>query len=306
MTHYSKARKSTFFIRKVLILLGIVIGIYILFLGIKYLFYTNFYLECPQTVDVHPNKKRIFLQINLTNKNEINDLSFYFYETSRIYILKFDGQDWVKLYFKKEPYIQLKYLPRLIKTPINYCRLIEEINSITGIPINDFIIFNNNKLSRTNLKPIELAYFYITQKLHKKQSLTVTPTLKAQLPDSTPVRLISYEDIQKVTQPLLQDETLLQEGIFVEVYNATQKPGYATLWARRLKTLGINILRAGNSPYFPEYADFDVLLFRKDSTTKSKTYSTIKMLLKGKKIIETNQRPQLLLTTGDIVIILLK
>jgi len=234
----------------------------------------------------------------------VDEVVIYIKSQSGSYKLKITGDQWLRIYFGQVRTVQVKYLLRLDDNAqqADLCKITRILEYSTGIPFENIYYFKDGKYYSSS--PIRLLYWIILDKAHKVTQLKIKPKDKFTLEDGSQVDVLTYSDIFDKVKNILSLEEVQKEGIFVEIYNATDKAGYATYWARRLKTLGFLISRAGNYPQLD--VSQDMYVYISPSVQESTTAKTLKSLLKNKNVYWADKRPKYLLTTSEIVIILLR
>jgi hypothetical protein len=125
------------------------------------------------------------------------------------------------------------------------------------------------------------------------------------LVDGTSVPVITYSAFKEQFPTFFRIDEVSQEQVFVEVYNVTSIDGYASIIAKKWSMLGIEVSRVNNATY-PEATDASAIIYVKSIDQFPRTMALIKSSLPQGKIELKIGRPTHMVTTGDIVVFLLK
>jgi|GEM_PF-1913389 len=218
--------------------------------------------------------------------------------------------EWVRVYFSDNfPYSQVSELMRLsaIETgKTNYCWFAEQLSLLTGVPL-EFIVFRTS-----GIPVVSTLRFSDYIQLAGQYGGTNTNRLKSDqiplqvLPDLSKVPVITFTAFREQYPNLFKIQEATNEQAFVEVYNSSPISGYASLVAHKLTMLGIEVSRVGNAAYETEN-DADAILFIRSSEQYQKTVQLVISSLPSGGIVDIQiGRPEGIVTTGDIVVILLK
>lgn len=223
--------------------------------------------------------------------------------------LTLEGKDWIAVYFSNNfsfsQIQELIHLSKLEKNSIDYCYLIEQISLTTGVPM-EYIIVNDpaagisSTLSLRNIQQV-LAQIDAGQTTILKHTLLPLFVLD----DGSKVPVITYSAVREQIPNFFKIDEVAQEQAFVEVYNVTNIDGYASIISRKWAMLGIDISRVGNAQH-PAANDANAIIYVKDPEQFKRTIAMIKSSFPPGKVVITSGRPTNVVTTGDIVVFLLK
>ncbi len=200
---------------------------------------------------------------------------------------------------------ELLRFSKLEKNAIDYCFLLEQLSLTTGLPV-EYIIVNDKEtgvISTLPLREIRRIIKQVTEgkKLAFKQNLLP----EYRLSDGSSAKVITYAAMKEQFPNFFKIPEIAQEQAFVEVYNSTNIDGYASIISRKWSMLGIEISRVGNSSH-EQLSDAVAVVYVKDASKYQRTLAMIKSSLIGGKVIVKEGRPSNVVTTGDIVVFLLK
>jgi len=221
------------------------------------------------------------------------------------------GKDnWVRVYFSENfPNSQVSELLRLseIETgKVNYCWMAEQLSLLTGVPL-EFMVFKNGSIptvSTLRFSDYLQLYGQFSQGAQKELNTSlVDPQL---LPDERKVPVITFSSFQNQYPSLFKISEVRNEQAFVEVYNSSPVSGYASLVAHKLTMLGIEVSRIGNASY-ETTGNEGAIVYVKNVNQYQKTLQLVLSSLPiGSEVKTISERPAGIVTTGDIVVILLK
>jgi hypothetical protein len=223
--------------------------------------------------------------------------------------IKISGKDWFIVYFSNNftftPVSEFLRLSKLEHGKLDYCYLMEQLSLTSGVPI-EFVIVDDaitglsSTLSLTATR--EMLRAVNNGKTYEfRQSLL--PLYSS--PDGSSIPVVTYGAFQEQFPDFFKIEEVAQEQAFVEVYNATQISGYASIIGKKLSMLGIDVSRV-NNVQFSEETTAVAVIYIKDDKQYNRTMSLIKSSLPEGEVIVRVGRPPNLVTTGDIVVFLLK
>jgi len=220
-----------------------------------------------------------------------------------------EKKDWVAVYFSQNftstQIGEFLRLSRLEKGKVDYCYVLEQISLTSGVPI-EFVIVEDSKkgVSATvSIADAQIILDEIEKQSPKKFNRKLLPLLT--LDDGSRVVAIIYESFKEQFPTFFELEGVSQEQAFVEVYNSTPIDGYASILSRKWSMLGIDISRIGNAAHEKE-GDADAVLYVKNEQLYSRTLAMIKGSFPEGKVVVKQGRPSNVMTTGDIVVFLLK
>lgn len=223
--------------------------------------------------------------------------------------IELEKKDWVAVYFSNgftsTQIGEMLRLSRLEKGIIDYCYLLEQISLTSGVPI-EYAIVDDSKEGVSATVSIAEANSILTAlstQESKKFNRALLPFRT--LDDGTKVAAVTFEAFKEQFPTFFELEGVSQEQAFVEVYNSTDIDGYASLLSRKWVMLGIDISRVGNSVHAPE-GDANAVLYVKDEQLYSRTLAIIKSSFPEGGVVIKQGRPSNVMTTGDIVVFLLK
>ena len=237
----------------------------------------------------------------------VENLEYHIVKEKEIYRAKLDPTKWIILSHSNVPAIQVKALARLLyKEPYNPCNFSKLAVSVTGVPLTGFLVKKDNRLISTSLSLKEYLLWRFLEKTAPIKELKIEASKKITLPTEEEVLAYAYTDFLEALGPLFKNDKIAQEGLFVEIYNASSKPGYATFWSKILRMYGVNVIRVGNASLPDQYNSYDLFIFAEEKANSTVTLRVIKELYKTRNIYWSSKRPPFLLTSADIVIILIR
>lgn len=157
------------------------------------------------------------------------------------------------------------------------------------------------KQAKTNFTWFDLARIFfqirsLNQSQIKRINLQETGVLEAKkMPDESIIFQPDYFKIDKLSQEIFSDKTILNEELTVTVLNGSQKRGLAENISRLVKNLGAELINSGDAP--KEYLKSTIFYRNKDLKQKY----TFKRLIKIFPMAETKEDNKI---EGDIVFIL--
>ena len=220
-----------------------------------------------------------------------------------------EKKDWVAVYFSQNftstQIGEFLRLSRLEKGKVDYCYVLEQISFTSGVPIEYVIVEDSIKgVSATvSIAEAQSLLAELDRSKPKKFNHTLLPSRF--LDDGTRVVAITYESFKEQFPTFFELDGVSQEQAFVEVYNSTPIEGYASILSRKWTMLGIDISRVGNATHEKE-GDADAVLYVKNEQLYSRTLAMIKSSFPEGKVVVKQGRPSNVMTTGDIVVFLLK
>jgi hypothetical protein len=220
-----------------------------------------------------------------------------------------DQHDWLVVYFSNNftftPVSEFLRLSKLEKGEIDYCYLIDQLSLTSGVPV-EYVIVSDN-ISGLSSSVTLAQTNQILDETAKGTVLTFNTKLLPlyALADGSEASVVTYSAFREQFPNFFRIEEIAQEQAFVEVYNATTISGYASVIAKKWAMLGIEVSRVNNVAY-TETTDAVAVVYLKDATMYKRTLAIIKSSLPKGKIEIKQGRPPNLVTTGDIVVFLLK
>lgn len=218
--------------------------------------------------------------------------------------------NWVRVYFSdKFKYAQVNQLLRLStfetgKT--NYCWLAEQLSLLTGVPLEFMIVKDGAIPTVSNARFSDIID--ISGKFDKSKRNTVDlnfvdPQI---LEDGTRVSVLTFTAFQDQFPSIFKVQEVTNEQAFVEIYNSSTVTGYASLVSHKLTMLGIEVSRVGNSSSLDSETSGSIIYVRNKQQYTKTLELVISSLPVGTSFTVKEGRPPNLVTTGDIVVILLK
>lgn len=220
-----------------------------------------------------------------------------------------ERRDWVAVYFSNNfnstQIGEFLRLSKLEKGKFDYCYVLEQLTLTSGIPIEYVIVddYINGISSSISLAMTQDILQSIDSKKPKKFNKSLLPIRI--LDDGSKVALTTFDSFREQFPVFFNIDDIAQEQAFVEVYNATPIYGYASIFSRKWSMLGIDISRVGNATHELS-GDMLAVLYVKNEPQFSRTLATIKSSFPEGKVLVKQGRPSNLVTTGDIVVFLLK
>jgi hypothetical protein len=220
------------------------------------------------------------------------------------------SDNWVRVYFsEKFNYSQVSELIRLSQLEtgkVNYCWLSEQLSLLTGVPLEYMIVRENGIPVISNLKFFEIFQILGNFDKSDKRKIDLVFVPQEILEDGTKVNVLSFSSFRDQFPQLFKLQEVTNEQAFVEVYNSTPISGYASLVSHKLTMLGIEVSRVGNASYQGD-TGLDAVVYVRNREQYQKTIELIiSALPTGGKVEIKSGRPEGIVTTGDIVVILLK
>jgi len=310
----SKSKKRHFYLIFIFLFFPLVLAI-IIFNNKNFLFqYNNVHelnLNCDIPIFSRRDKQIIY---DLSFNKDYDELKYV-----RIKIIDkdngakemlFKADDWIKLYFNKEDAVQLKFLPRLyldnngkscqLLLQKKLCYILNNLIYLTGVVPTSIVV--------RAPKQILMVPFKVKTNLLTRANREINiSTQDFVLEDGTKIKLYNFSNIFSKIKNLERNDQIFDEGISVEVLNATNKSGYATFWARVLQGLGFQLthIYTINHLFDKIPKNTKYYIYINPQIKYSYSVKVIKELFKSNVYI-TNKRPKGILTTSDIVIILVK
>ena len=255
---------------------------------------------------------------HLNHTYKINNIEYIFWDNNSgaIDILDLRASDWVRLYFQNQNYSQVQYLMRALnQNSLQGCYLFKELTYLTGIVPTRIIYRLHNKQKRTSFWVYNIGfkdYLVFMRAINKGEGIHyVAPdSTKVILEDGTVVNAYVFSNIFPLIKNLIRLPKIEQEGVSVEIYNATNKSGYATFWSKVLTGMGFNVNRVGTAVKRPVVhgtnSNFTYWVYVSNKAKSTYSFKYLSALLGGNKIYFSHTRPDSMVTTGDIVVILLQ
>ncbi len=283
-------------------MVSVALVIIVLSIGIVWFYYKHIYISCgSQAVG---NLIENLAVIYITQDTQVDYIRLYLAKGSQTYHMDFSGDDWIYLYFDKEKVTQLRLLTRLHN---NVCDMAEPLSMVVGVPLTKVVIVKDGRYPiRSSLGFTEALRWGARLRLMSTREVLIKPTYSYRLDSGEEIKVFTHRDLVSKLEGIIRLPDVVSESLYVEVFNSTNKRGYATYYARYLKLFGVNIVRIENAGVPSYLDDYDVFIYYNVRVGNSKTLQLIKNVFSGKKIFFTLQRPDFILTTGDIVIILIK
>lgn len=223
--------------------------------------------------------------------------------------IKLNNKDWVVVYFSNNfNFTQIGEFLRLSKLEkgnYDYCYILEQLSLTSGIPVEYVIVDDEIEGISSSVSIAKTQEILLT--IDQKRPLEFNHTLLPinVLDDGTKVAVTTYESFREQFPTFFKIEEISQEQAFVEVYNATDISGYASIFSRKWSMLGIDISRVGNAAH-EEEGEALAILYVRNEQQYSRTLAMIKSSFPEGKVSVKIGRPSSLVTTGDIVVFLLK
>ncbi|WKZ30128.1 MAG: LytR C-terminal domain-containing protein [Candidatus Dojkabacteria bacterium] len=221
------------------------------------------------------------------------------------------SSEWVRVFFsEKFPYSQVSELLRLSKLETqsqttNYCWLAEQVSLLTGVPLEFLIVKQGSIPIATNVKMFQFAQILSQYNNSQRKEFNMDFIPIQLLEDGTKVPVVTFNAFREQYPDIFRIEDIAKEQAFVEVYNSSTISGYASLVSNKLTMLGIEVSRVGNASYV-DNSQNDAIVFVKQFGAYPRTQELIiSALPTGGKVAIREGRPEGVVTTGDIVVILL-
>lgn len=269
----------------------------------------NLFSACPNSFIELKTKPQYGIVFEVIDESVVKILLTAPETQTLINAIEIDGTDWFVVYFSKNfTFTQVSEFLRLSKLEkgnIDYCYLIEQLSLTSGIPLEYVMVRSQEKLlaSTMSIADSETVSAAISRGKTKKFKQSLLPQYR--LDDGTSVSVVTYTAFQEQFPSFFKIDNVSSEQAFVEVYNATTIDGYASIIARKWSMLGIDISRINNATY-PEITDDVAVIYIKDADQYVRTMAIIKSSLPPGKVSIKVGRPPFMVTTGDIVVFLLK
>lgn len=230
-------------------------------------------------------------------------------QSTGVVSINIKAENWVNVYFS-ETFLysqtsELLRLSRLETGNTNYCWLAEQVSLLTGVPLEFLVVRESGIPTVSNIKMYEFLQIYNQFTKGTKNEINWSLVNAQVLDDGSKVNVLSFNAIRDQFPDLFKIQEITNEQAFVEVYNSSTISGYASLVSHKLTMLGIEVSRVGNTAAPEE--NVDAIVYVKNREQYSKTLELVTSALPtGGKVIIRDGRPSNLVTTGDIVVILLK
>jgi hypothetical protein len=245
-----------------------------------------------------------------TNESLIEDIYLTAPEgAATIKSIILERRDWVAVYFSNNftstQIGEFLRLSKLEKGAYDYCYVLEQLSLTSGIPIEYVVVDDKNEgiSSTVSVAMTQDILRSLEQKPAKKFQKDLLPIRI--LDDGSKVSLTTFDSFKEQFPNFFKIDEISQEQAFVEVYNATPIDGYASIFSRKWSMLGIDISRVGNATHEP-VNDMIAVLYVRNELQFTRTLATIKSSFPEGKVMVKQGRPSNLVTTGDIVVFLLK
>jgi len=223
-------------------------------------------------------------------------------------IIKFEGSDWIQIYFSNNfDYSQVSELTKLSlleKGKVDFCWITEQISLISGIPVEFVILESSNKVVGSNYSLREAEDII---KAVNKAKVTLLDSSKAdvvELPDGTKKHIVTFNFIKESVPDIFKFNEVAKEQALIEIYNASNSVGYAQFVSNKFRMIGLDVTRVGNASDFGEFKEYDVVIYVSDIGKFKSSYMLIKSFFVNKRIKVVSERFKNMVTTGDIVVIL--
>ncbi len=225
-------------------------------------------------------------------------------------VFELPNKYWLKTYGGPSDIVEIGSLYRVAEHVSNSpdCWVIRQVSYATGLFFNFAIVKNDGELAASNLS--KGAVRDVSRLVKVVDATIVEPLLenKQVLEDGNEVFFIDYKTFRQRVKDSFFIPSVADEQAFLEIYNATDINGYAALWSRYFSTVGIEVSRIGtvdkNSVLTPDLKDKKAVIFVV-SDKFPVTFKYVKNMLGPSNVAVVEGRPKRLLTTADIVIILL-
>ena len=281
---------------------GAVMIIVVLSAGVVWFYYKRIYISCGTQGASNLAEN---LAIIYTNRDiQIERMRLYFAKGSQVYYIDFSGDDWIYLYFNREKVTQLQLLNRLNN---NICDLVKPLSMVVGVPFTKVVVVRAGIYPvKSSLNFLDILRWGFRVRLSAARKIMAEPTYSYTLDSGEKVKVFTHKDLASRLEDIIHLPDIVSESLYVEIFNSTSKVGYATYYARYLRLFGVNIVRVENAGV-PSYLDnYDVFIYHNTRARGSKTLQLVKNVFSGKRVFFSLQRPDFILTTGDIVVILIK
>ncbi len=282
-------------------------------------------LSCNLVIPSYKKNKDIvgFVYRLEEDKQEIKDLYVVKIKKNTLFLPEFSSNNdlkifhvpaktWVSVYKTPFDIIELKTFYSVSKhlgQDFMHFSILQTVYNFGVMP--NFVIFFNNKnilASNINIKASKDVISLIDKSQNINEVEPLSDTYKV-LEDGSKVFYIRFKDFYISNKGLFVIEDIKNEQAFVEIYNATSLNGYASFIKHIFDSVGIEVSRVGTTKknLFKEFADknCNAVIFLPDDRFLLTT-DFIKTVLKVSPDCVAHSRPQTLLTTADIVIILLE
>ncbi|MCC7304393.1 LytR C-terminal domain-containing protein [bacterium] len=220
-----------------------------------------------------------------------------------------EARDWVNVYFSDNfTYTQVGEFLRLSKLErgnFDYCYILEQLSLTSGVPI-EYVVVDDKEEGLSSSMSLAQTQLILSA-LDQRQPVTFNRNLLPiqELDDGSHVSVTVFDSFKEQFPNFFKIDEISQEQAFVEVYNATAIDGYASIFSRKWSMLGIDISRIGNATHEP-IGDATAIVYVKDEQKYVRTVAMIKSSFPEGKVAVKQGRPTSLVTTGDIVVFLLK
>lgn len=222
--------------------------------------------------------------------------------------IELESKDWVVVYFSNNfNYTQVGEFLRLSKLEkgnYDYCYILEQLSLTSGIPV-EYVIVDDKTEGLSSTVSIAKTQDILSSIEHKTAGSNCSLLPVKTLEDETKVTVTTYESFKEQYPTFFNISEIAQEQAFVEVYNATPIDGYASIFSRKWTMLGIDISRIGNAMHEP-VGEATAIIYVKNEQQYARTMAMIKSSFETGKVAVKQGRPDTLVTTGDIVVFLLK
>lgn len=223
--------------------------------------------------------------------------------------IKISGTDWVPVYFSNNftmtQVSEFLRLSRLETGKDSYCHILNQLALTSGVPV-EYVVVEDEVAGISSSMSIAHTQELLAMVDRGKQ-LTFNKDLLGlrTLDDGSKVVVTTFESFQEQFPSFFVISEISQEQAFVEVYNATSEAGYASIFSRKWSMLGIDISRIGNAAH-EEVGENLAVVYVKNEQQYARTLAMIKSSFPPGKVLVRSGRPANLVTTGDIVVFLLK
>ncbi len=274
--------------------------------------------NCDQSLYFDRNDWFITAEIYVKDNETIDKIRYIFLDkkNEQLYELVLDGKQWVRLYFQTPDYVQVQYMLRTLNDKNkdrtkSHCDLYKQLIYLTGVvPSNVSLIYSDKIIS---FQKTSLKFLWLLDHTNVKNIETTPHT--AILEDGTKIDTISFNDIFSRIKDFIAIDQVVNEGVLVEIYNATDKNGYATFWSKVLNGMGFDVVRVGtltNKNMFTgnknNESDIKQSTFWLYIDPKVKNLESVKILKKllGDNVYISDTRPYGVVSTADVVIVLVR
>ena len=266
-------------------------------------------LQCKQVPQLSVKGNHIDLLIIQDHSRKIiYSISYLGFRNEQpVWLLNLPADGWVYNPLVSRDPFQLKFLPRIAS---DECQLIQSLLQITGLPVFRFyIVDRKDGVLKTNEEIKSIKVSALVQQFENKQAelarIPVRFTQDIVLEDGTKKKTLDLDKLFKDLQKYTQIPDVLTEGLSVEIYNATDKTGYAAQWSKILRSLGFRVVRIGNvnKKTLSDKSSNNVV-FIKESLEDSVSANIIQELFPEATFV--HERFTNFINTADVVIILLE